>query len=186
MAGIAFSTEAPPINLIPRAVKQAQEQHSYQHQLIVSGIWVTAALISLCLALGLGFLKKNLQLAHLKDQIRITKQNALKVENQMQKVHDIEYMFKNRLIFSDLAHDIYRSLPAQVYLVSISISNGNTLSFQGVSSNPVDINQFQRDMVSSQKFSNVNLDYVNKRVTQQGEVDYFKITCTFKSINGQK
>ena len=70
--------------------------------------------------------------------------------------------------------------------MSINISNGDTLSLQGVSSSSVEINQFQKYMVDSQIFSNVRLDYVNKRITQQGEVDYFKITCTLKSVGAPK
>jgi Tfp pilus assembly protein PilN len=185
LAGIAFSSEIPPIDLIPRAVRQVQSQRVYQRQLVILGIWVTAALISLGSAFGMGFFRKNLQLAQLEDQLRVTKRDALKVENQLKKVYDIEGMIKNRLIFSDLVHEIYRLLPSQVYLVSITINDGNTLSLQGMSTNAVDINQFQKDMVNSPSFSNVSLDYVNKRVTQQGEVDYFKITTTLKLVNGQ-
>ena len=186
LVGIAFSSQTPPIDLIPRAVRQGQEQRVYQRQLVLLGIWVTVALISLALTFGMGFLSKNVQLAHLEDQLRDTKRDALKVQNQLQKVYDIEGMIKGRLIFSDLAREIYRLLPTQVYLVSITISEGNTLSLQGVSSNSVEINQFQKDMVNSQNFSNVSLEYVNKRVTQEGEVDYFKITCTLRSVNGPK
>jgi Tfp pilus assembly protein PilN len=186
LAGIAFSSQTPPIDLIPKIVRQAQEKNTYQRQLIITGIWSAAALISLVLALGMSFLKKNFQLAQLESQLRSTKQEALGVENQLQKIHDIEGTIKGRLIFSNLAHEIYRLLPAQIYLASITINDGDTLSLQGVSSNAVEINQFQKDMVSSPSFSNVNLDYVNKRVTQDGEVDYFKITCTLKPGNGTK
>jgi Tfp pilus assembly protein PilN len=185
LAGIAFSMEVPPIDLIPRAVRQAKAQRTYQRQLVILGVWVLAALVSLGLALGLGFFKKNVQLARLEDQLRDTKSQSIEVERQLKKIQDIEGLIKGRLIFSDLAREIYRLLPARINLVSITISDGNTLSLQGVSSNPVEINQFQKGMVDSQMFSNVSLDYVNKRVTQQGEVDYFKITCTLSSVNGQ-
>ena len=173
LAGIAFSSEAPPINLVPRAVRQTQEQRSHRRQLIISGIWAAGALMSLGLAFGVGFIEKTIQLAQIKNQLDDSRQNAIAVEDELKKVHDIEGMIKNRLIFSDLAHEINRLLPAPIYLVSINISEGQTLSLQGVSSNSVDINQFQKDMVASKRFSNVNLDYVNKRVNQQGEVDYF-------------
>jgi len=186
LAGIAFSTELPPIDLIPRAVRETQERRVYQRQLMTSGIWVGLALISLGLAFSMGFLRTNIQLARLEKQLRDTKQEAFKVQDQLEKIHDIEGMISGRMIFSDLAHEIYRLLPAEVYLVDVSISEGHTLSLEGVATNSVDINQFQKDMVDSQSFSNVSLDYVNKRVTQQGEVDYFKITCTFNPGNSQK
>ena len=91
-------------------------------------------------------------------------------------MRDIEAILKGRLIFSDLVRELYSLLPPQVYLVSMVISDGNSLSFEGVASNAVDINLFQKKMIDSKMFANVNLDYVNKRITQQGEVDYFKIT----------
>jgi len=186
LAGIAFSAQASPIDLIPRAVRQAQKQRAYQRQLIVLGVWITAALVSLGLALGMGFFRKNFQLARLEDRLRVTKYEVFKVEDQLQRINDIEGVITDRLIFSNLAGEIYRLLPAQISLVSFTISDGNTLSLEGVTSNPVAINQFQRDMVNSKYFSNVSLDYDNKRVTQDGEVDYFKITCILNFVNGIK
>jgi len=186
MAGIAFSAENPPIDLTPRSVLQNKVQHNYQRQLIFLGIWVTAALISFGLALGIGTFKKNAELSRVEKELRDSKRDAFAIEGQLQKTEDIERVLKGRLIFSDLAREIYRILPPQLYLVSITISDGNTLSLQGIASNPVDINQFQRGMVQSSRFSNVSLDYVNKRVAQQGEVDYFKITCTLDPMKGRK
>jgi Tfp pilus assembly protein PilN len=186
LAGVAFSSETPPIDLTPRAVRQGQEKKAYQRQLVIAGIWAAAALITLILAFGIEFLNKNILLAQLDNQLRSTKQDALSVDEQLQKIDDIEGLIKNRLIFADLAREIYRLLPAQIYLVGINITDGNVLSLQGVSTSPAVINQFQKDMVNSQSFTAVNLDYVNKRMTQDGEVDYFKITCKLKSVNGQK
>jgi Tfp pilus assembly protein PilN len=185
LAGIAFHNEPAPINLIPMSVKQTQQQRTYQRQLVILSIWVTAAMVSLGLALGMGFFKKNVQLAKLNDQIRSIKQDGLKVEKQLQKVHDIEYLISHHLIFADLARGLSQWMPSQVYLVSITIADGKTLSIQGVSSNPANIYQFQKNMVNSQQFSNVALDYANKRITQQGEVDYFKFTCTLRSASVQ-
>ena len=184
LAGVAFSSQVVPIDLTPRVVKLSQEQLFYKRQLVVLGVWVLAALIALGLALGMGYFKKNVRLARLEDELRIARHEAGRVSDQLQKVHDIEGMVKGRLIFADLARTIYRLLPSQIYLVSITISDGNTLSLQGVSSSPVEINQFQKSMVDAPDFSNVSLDYVNKRVTQQGEVDYFKITCALKPLGG--
>jgi len=186
LAGVAFSSETPPIDLVPRTVKLAQEHRAYQRQLVILGVWAIAALISLGLAMGMGFFKKNILLSQLEDQLRDTKHEAVRVENRLKKVYDIEGMIKDRLIFSELAREINRLLPAHVYLVNIAINDGKTLSLEGMSLNSVEINQFQKDMVGSQRFSNVSLDYVNKRVTQQGEVDYFKITSTLRSTNGPK
>ena len=186
LVGIAYSSQTPPIDLTPRAVRRSQEQHLHQRQLIASGAWFALALIALGMALGMGFFRKHVQLTRLEEQLRDTKRDALNVEGQLQKVDDIEGMVKNRLIFSDLAREINRLLPSQLYLVNITISDEDILSLQGISLSPLLINQFQKAMVESPRFFNVSLDYVNKRVTQQGEVDYFKITSSLRSVNGKK
>jgi hypothetical protein len=97
LAGIAFSTRTPPINLIPSTVRQAQEQRANQRQLVIAGIWVVAALISLGLALGIGFLRKNVRLAQLDAQLRDVRGDALQVEDRLKEVYDIEGMIKDRL-----------------------------------------------------------------------------------------
>ena len=186
LAGVAFSTQTPPIDLLPQAVKQASQRSVHQRQMIILGVWIMAALISLSMVLGVGFFKKNIRLARLKQEYHEAKLEASVVERQWQKIADIEGMFKGRLIFSDLAREIGRLQPAGIALVSITISDSDTLSLQGTSINPGDINQFQKALVDSVRFSNVNLDYVNKRLTQQGEVDYFKITCTIRSVSREK
>ncbi len=186
LAGIAFNAGVVPIDLIPRSVRQAQAKQAYQHQLIILGAWAAAALISLILASGMGFFKKNMQLARLQDELRTTQRESVAVEKQLKEMNEIESAINSRLIFSDLAAAIDRLLPAHAYLVSITVGEANSVSLEGMSFNPAEINEFQNGLVRSKNFSNVTLNYVNKRVTQQGEVNYFKITCTFKPVRGQQ
>jgi len=183
LAGIALSNEIPPIDLVPTAVRKEQEKQVHQKQIILGGLWAVVALISLGMALGMGFFRKNLELSKLDTTLGDAKHQAFGVEKEVKKINDIESIIRTRLIFSNLASIVYRLLPPQIYLVNIVISDNNTLSFEGVATNSLSINQFQQDMVHTKSFSNVNLDYVNKRVVQDGEVDYFKITCTFNSAS---
>jgi Tfp pilus assembly protein PilN len=171
---------------LPQAVKQLEQRSVHQRQMVILGVWVLAALIGVAMVLCVGFFKKNVRLARLEKEYHEAKLEAAQVERQWQKVSDIEGMLKGRLIFSDLAKEIGRLQPSQIALVSVAISDADTLTLQGMAANPGDINQFQKGMVDSARFSNVNLDYVNKRLTQQGEIDYFKITCTIKSVSRQK
>ena len=88
----------------------------------------------------------------------------------------------------DTVNEIYRLLPDSVALMNLSLSDGYHLTFQGLSNRNSDINDLQRAFVNSDYFDNVNLDYVNKRITQDGEVNYFKISCVIKDqgqANGQ-
>ena len=184
LAGIALSSQLPPVNLMPKSVQKIQHRKQFQRQLLVLVFWVMAALLALAAVLGQGTIRKNLILAQLDQELDVAKQEAFNVESQWKKIQDIENMIKNRLIFSKLASSIYHLLPSGIYLSNINISSGVSLALQGVASNSSDINQFQKSMVASPYFFNVSLDYVNKRVTSQGELDYFKITATLKNVSG--
>ncbi|MBI4310047.1 MAG: pilus assembly protein PilM [Candidatus Omnitrophica bacterium] len=184
LAGIAFGPYPPPVDLTPQIIRQQKRQKALRRETVVLGIWFAAALITSALALGIGLLKKNIQSGQIEKNFKAVKPEADMVERQMRQVRDIEQTFKRRLIFAGLVQEINRLLPPRLSLVSLSISDGNILTFQGISSRPGDINQLQKDMVDSPFFATVNLDYVNKRVTQDGEVNYFKITCAIKPVKG--
>ncbi|MDE2027535.1 MAG: pilus assembly protein PilM [Candidatus Omnitrophica bacterium] len=185
LAGIAFSEEPPPVNLIPGTVRQAQQQRSLQRQWIVTGAWLIAAVISMGLVLGSGYLAKKIQLAGLEGRLHAVEKKSFKAEDQLKKMQDIETLVHGRLVFSDLANELYRIMPPQIYLTVMTVSSDNKgLSFEGVSSTPAAVNQFQKNMVASSYFANVALDYVNKRVGQQGEMEYFKISSTLRNAGG--
>jgi hypothetical protein len=183
LAGIAFNPEPAPINLIPQEVRQSQTRTNWHRQLIISGIWVVAAVISLGLAFAVGFFKKNIQMAHLEMQLHGAKRKAFLVEDEFTKINNLESMVKNRFIFSDFSHELYRLLGPQVYLTNITVSEGHNLSVEGDSPDPVAVNLFQKGMVDSPYFANVTLNYVNKRASPQGEITHFKISCTFKTMD---
>ncbi|MBF0510793.1 MAG: pilus assembly protein PilM [Candidatus Omnitrophica bacterium] len=181
LAGIACCSMNIPVDLVPKSIKESKNKRLLKRQLIVLSIWFTTGLISLGFALGMGYFKKNMELARLEEALAETKHESASVKKQLQKIHDIEDIIKKRLIFSNLVEKITPLLAPEMYLVNISISEKNTLSFQGLTQKSTAINQFQSDLVNTHDFSDVKLEYVNKRMTQQGEIDYFKMTCIINS-----
>ncbi len=180
LAGIAFSGQLPPVNLIPQSVRNAQKEKRLRREFIVSGIWGIAALIMSAAALSVGYVEKNIQIRQLEKKFESSKAAVARAEEQWTQVYESENMFRRRLIFNDVMQQIMKLLPEQVSLTSLAINNGNILSFQGVSPKAGDINKLQKDLVELPFFSNVNLDFVDKRTTQEGESNYFKITCTVR------
>ena len=182
--GIAMGPAAVPINLMPQEIRNMQAQRSHRRELKEFLGWIAAAFILLAVSLSMGIINKNIELGSLKKKFEAAKKDSGVVEEQLRKIREIEDLFKNRRIFAEWIKAIYQILPPQLSLVSMTLSNEKILSLQGIAANATDISKLQEGMINSPLFAKVNLDYVNKRVIPEGEVNYFKITCVIKPEKG--
>jgi len=169
------------INLVPTQVKDAQDHRKERVLLIRLGVIGLATLLTVTLALNLGAMQRRSYLNGLEKQLKEVKAKVSQSEKKTARVNQLKSAVQNRLVFIDVMDEIYTLLPKGISLVAITISDGHGLSLQGVSFHGEEINRFQKALVDSARFSNVNLDYVNKRTTQEGEVNYFKITFQVKA-----
>ena len=180
--GLSWSLKPPNqyINLIPAEVRQLRQQKERAHVLGWLAASFVFALITVSLALSLGFLKKNSVLKGFDVQVKEAKAKAGKVQAKIKQIESMKTLLKQRVIVIDVIKELYQLLPEDISLSSFTISNQKVMSLQGFTSIGSNVNNLQKAMASSAVFTNVNLEYVNKRVTQQGEVNYFKITCVIR------
>jgi len=77
----------------------------------------------------------------------------------------------------DIIHRLYRLTPENVSYRSLSIDENDNLTIQGISEKRVDVNEFQKNLIGSPLFKDVNLKYATQRRVFEGEITDFKITC---------
>ena len=181
LVGLSLGDLLEDIDLIPHEIKSAQHQKKTRSSFMRTGIAGVAAVVALIFAFNLGTMHKSLYLKDLEKQLKEVKAKVSQAQKKTEQVDALKSALYSRFIFIDTMDEIYRLLPPGTSLINLTVSGGRTLSLQGVSFKGEDINLFQNAMVGSPKFNNVNLDYVNKRTTQDGEVNYFKITCQVKA-----
>jgi len=123
--------------------------------------------------------RKNVQLEDLNRQWVQTKRQLDIIESTKSKIDAMSQELNNRVVLSDVFKVMLESVPPGVSLFNLSLSD-KVLSMQGVAAKQADISAFQEGLMRSALFTNVRLDFVNKRATQDSEVSYFKISCQMK------
>jgi Tfp pilus assembly protein PilN len=178
--GLLQSDHKIAIDLLPREIREIRSHLEKRQQWIRFGVVTFLMLLVVGIALSLDYFKQSTYLKDLQDQVKTTKKDAQAVEKQAQQVTVLKSLINRRIVMADVIDEIYKILPKSISLVNLTLTQDHSLSLQGFSTKGGDINDMQKAFVDSAYFENVNLDYVNKRITQDGEVNYFKITCQIK------
>ncbi|MDD2654815.1 MAG: PilN domain-containing protein, partial [Candidatus Omnitrophica bacterium] len=102
---------------------------------------------------------------------------ARKVEDTTKKME----LIRDQLDYSnsgiDVIYELYNILPSSMSLNVFNLDEKGDLTLQGVSNQMSDIFSFQSKLEKSKNFKNVEVKYASKRMTSQGEVTDFRITC---------
>jgi len=178
--GFLQSNKESSIDLTPQEIKAAQVSKVLKHQLIRCAIAVGLALVSIGFCLSLNLLKQNSYLNQLESKVKQSQKDVAIIKRRISQVNLLKSAVKDRVILIDVISQIYNFLPQSVVLTNLTLNQEHLLSFQGFTNKVGDINEIQKALVNSSYFDNVNLDYVNKRVTLDGELNYFKITSQIK------
>jgi Tfp pilus assembly PilM family ATPase/Tfp pilus assembly protein PilN len=168
------------IDLIPPVVKASQASQANKKQGVRSGLVTVIALASLTFCFSLNFFKQNTRLSYLENTIKEAQKQVSQIKQKKRELNTLKSMVENRIIMADVINEIYQSISPGTVLTSLSLTREHSLSLQGYTTKVGEVNDMQRALVGSVFFDTVNLDYVNKRVTLDGELDYFKMTCHIK------
>ncbi|MEI8012843.1 MAG: PilN domain-containing protein, partial [Candidatus Omnitrophota bacterium] len=178
--GMVLSDGREKIDLIPIEIKEAQNRAERKIRVLRTSIIAVFSVITLSLAVSIGFFKETRRLNEMQDELQLLKPRVTKIEQRERQLKELQSLLKDRVIFSKLIQDLERLIPPGMSLLELSISDGNNLMLQGVTRESKQVNQLQKDMADSGLFSKVILNFVNKRALDQGESNYFKMTCQVK------
>ena len=169
------------IDLIPSGIKAHQAMQESKKQGVRLGVVALAAFVSIAFCLSLNYFKQNSHLSSLEAAIKNAQQQVSVINQKKRQVMLLKQVVDNRIVVVDIISEIYNSIPSTVVLTNLTLTQDDNLSLQGYTNKAGDVNEMQRSLVGSPYFDTVNLDYVNKRVTLDGELNYFKITSHIKS-----
>ncbi len=180
LIGFSAVDAAHQINLIPRHladahVKTLAAKAAKRMALIMVGLFVIVGVIG-----AIQVNKKNKYLEELNDQWQVTKKQLDGIEQEKAKINAMSQALNGRVVFAEIFKVVEQSTPPSVSFFNVNINDQKLLSMQGIAKNPADINALQESLMRSTLFVSVQLDFVNKRSTQDGEVSYFKLSCQLK------
>ncbi len=178
--GLAFGNLENSINLIPTQLHAQYQKRQGRSAFFRAARAILFTAILAGVATWANFSKKHLQLDRLKQQWQVTKKDLDSIDKKKAQLEALTTALNQRVIMIEVINEIYRSAPKGISLVNMTLNSRRNLSLQGVTYKAGDINQFQESLVKSPLFASVSLDYVNKRSTQEREIQYFKLTCQIK------
>ncbi len=168
------------LNFIPAemlSLQISQERFWQWVRLAVIGIGLAGSLVY---ALQIPFIQKQNYLNQVQSKIKAVKKETDEINKKYRSFDNMNQAVGQRVIVVDVISEIYKILPDDISIINLTMTNGREISLQGLSKESDQVNQLQQGMLSSSIFEGVNLEYVNRRATQEGDINYFKLSAKIK------
>ena len=175
--GLLLTDSKNTLNLLPKEVFTTKQSKIRRKELIkFSVLFVIASLLGISI-LGIEIYQKSSEIGALQekaDQIKVLVKKAKK---------DLDFMgaFKDQIIDKVIISDLIRELaglaPKEVSFRALSLDEKKRFTIEGYAQTSSSVNEFQSNLVKSEYFNEVNLQFATKRKIIKMEVTDFKIVC---------
>ncbi len=180
VCGVALYLHRVPVDLAQADYRVQENRGLMRRAAWRAALLALAGVVALGLALSLPFMQKNTELSRLEQQLRALKPAVARVKAKFQEVHELEVLAAGRMRVPMAVREVTRLVNNDIVLVVFDISEDGLLAMEGYSVAHEAVNAFRDTMGASALFTDVRIEYINKRVVATGEVNYFKITCQMK------
>lgn len=178
--GIALNNKKDLMNFLPHEIRDKKFKAQYFEILFKVVFLLIMAVILLLGGIYAGQYKKRRVLSELDQRIVNVKEQLHDLELIQERVRGIKAYFQQRIIFPEVMYSILNGFPHSATLTSIELSQNQSIVLQGFAEYESDVQQIQQTMSRSRVLEEVNLDFLNKRRTKQGEQVYFKLTAQWR------
>ncbi len=175
--GSVFKGPQKPFDLLPKNVNETRKIKAQQ---VIWAQLIGLVFIAGCLfaaSLYFGLYQKKTVLNKLEAQNKNLNPRVEKVRIQKDRIENIE----DYIIFApstvDIVYELYRLTPENISYRSLIIDANDTLVIQAICENRADVSQFQKNLIESLFFKDVNLEYATQRRVFEGEITDFKLVC---------
>jgi Tfp pilus assembly protein PilN len=80
-------------------------------------------------------------------------------------------------MIADVVNDLLKLTPKDVVFSAIQLDRSGALAVRGSALTGKDVNAFQSNLVNSDRFKDVSLEYATKRRRVNAEVTEFRLVC---------
>ncbi len=161
---------------MPPSFKDAQDQRKQQNLTIQALVF---SLIAVGLFIGgwqMPTMYERWQIGQINAVAIQDKHEAKSVEGIQKDIDHMRLIWNRRIAFAQLSQILEEEIGGKVSVNTLTLGTDRVLSIEGFVAEGFDLDGLQSRLASKGLFSDVNLDYVNKRITQDGQWVYFKMT----------
>lgn len=180
VASTAHANEAQ-INLLPEEVqlqKSVEDQGKEISRLAVCGILI---LFFIFAGFGARYSFEKSYLSKLTSQYSKTRQEVVALENLSLKREIVKSYLENRMVSLDVVYDLYKSIPNEIYLTSVTMDEDGNISIQGVSDVASLVFNLGSDLKELELFKSVDIKSTTAKKDRGKDVSAFEISLRLKS-----
>lgn len=181
LAPAAF-LDGPYLNLIPEDVRMQKDIKRRARDITKMGIFSMASLILLCVALFMDMFFKGMYFEELLSSYTSETEEAQRITQISQRSGMMKKFLnrKGRVLF--VLTEIFKAMPEQVYLNSISFKEGKIITLTGTADIMSRVFSLVTDLENEKLFKNVKVDFTKTRRFKNQEVSDFGLTFELERV----
>lgn len=181
----AFRAGSLQVNLVPEEFElqeTIEEQGKEVFRLFALG-FICLVLFACMLYIKIYF--RDSALKSLKEKYKETHNQVVDLENKNIKAMVMEKFLASRMMSLDVINELYRNIPREIYLTSISMSENGTVTVQGIS----DVTSLVYDLVVTLKesalFKSVDITSTSSKKDRGKDVSVFDMVLKLQSAEDE-
>ena len=123
------------------------------------------------------FYKQKDYFQNLKNKVSEIEPRVKDIKQKKQHIVAIESYLNPGLKMVDIIYNLYEITPKDISYRLLYVNGDGRINIKGISERRASVNDFQKKLIASSLFKEVNLKYATQRKVFGGETTDFKITC---------
>ncbi len=169
------------INVLPEETKLKKGFEERGKEIIKTGALVMGILILVCSILIGKVYMKEFYLQKIKDKYKSVNSEAEDLIKDFSKIKIIKDYLSKRGHSLEMLNVLYETIPDNIYLNHIRVSEDNQFSIEGTSQSMSTVFNFVKDIEKSKYFKDTKTEYTTKRKEDGKDLTDFKITTTLEN-----
>jgi Tfp pilus assembly PilM family ATPase len=173
--GLGMSEPKAVLNLAPQEIEHKKKSQRIKSEWIVFFALLVAVILLIASIPGADYFRQNAKLKRLEEAVKAQDAQVKAAEAKIDQVNALDAEIKGRIKVPDVIAEINRLLLPEISLRAIYLSPDGKLILQGYSQTSAAVNTFQGQLLKSNLFKEMNLEFATKRRIFDVDVVEFKI-----------
>ncbi|MBF0523201.1 MAG: pilus assembly protein PilM [Candidatus Omnitrophica bacterium] len=171
----AVNAEESQVNLMPEDVLMQKSIETQSRELFTTAIQGLIILVLVASVLGLKVYFKTTYLSRLKNSHKDNLQEVAMLEQRSIETRIVHNYLSTRMVSLDTINELYKNIPSEMYLTSVSMDEDGRVDVQGISDIASLVFNLGTDLKESKLFKSVDIKSMTAKKDRGKDVSAFEI-----------
>ena len=176
----AGTAEDVHVDLMPDEIRLQKSVELQGKEMFKAAMLVIGLLILFVSMFGIRLYFKNAFLKKMRRSFQQSHDEVMYLEKVNDRTMVVKNYIRNRMESLDVIHEIYKKIPSEIYLNSLSMDSDGKVRIQGISSIPSSIFNFGTELRNTKLFKSVNIGPTTAKKDRGKDVTAFDIVLNLK------